>query len=1164
MAPPDFTWEELQAAFPVATWSRAQTLVRGEAVEFTRWVEDREHLVSEVRSSTDREMYTQDILLRRQKHALLIDGECSCPVGYNCKHVVAALMVWFQEKHSEESLFEPDAAPVHSSFSFQDEKQVGMIRFIWEQKKELKEPYLSQLSALYLRSPVAVVAAMGEKVWKEVEPLLKVSGAGPKKDTDLLPPSFQLPNELRLWLEESTEEPRASSHTLLFGLEVVRNRRKQQTFKIRTFVARKGKQGLKDIKPYQPGSSFAQYVVADLPLILVLGQIQDWEGLRDLALTGHILTSLLETGRLYLQDQWDTPIRAGAPREGLPVWKTAADGKQHPVLQVNPQASVVLPLSKPWYLDYGTLELGPVDADLPEKDLQRFLSIPPVRMEHSSAFAELLEERFGSRFPVPKVLPSQTIEAVMVPRLTLCSDNLNLGSYGMGQRMHTVQLDWTYQGYMVTEPELPAIQQVHGGVIVTLPRDPLAEQESVQQLRKMGLEDAEKVYKTRLPERMKNRWGFRLQKQKGAAEEQVWMDFISVQVPMLKQQGWDIRFDPGFDFRLAEVGGWFADLEEGSDWFGLELGVMVGEKRISVLPLLMSLIRSMPAHVLTEQLNSLDNDAMLYPRLDNGTLLPLPISRVRSLLGTLVELYSQEGLPQGKVRLPLLDAARLADLEKDLSPEWSGGTRARELGQKLRDFAGLQVAPLPAGLQAQLRPYQHEGLNWLQFLREYGLNGILADDMGLGKTLQTLTHLLLEKEQGRLKSPALIVAPTSLMHNWASEAHRFTPDLKVLVLQGTGRKQDFGRISEHDLVLTTYPLISRDFEVLSQHTFHSIILDEAQNIKNAKSATSKAIGLLRSQHRLCLTGTPLENHLGELWSLFHFLMPGFLGDERQFAHLYRNPIEKNADVNRRAALAKRIRPFILRRTKEQVAKELPEKTEMVVRLDLEGAQRDLYETLRISVQKRVQEEIASRGLARSHIAILDALLKLRQVCCDPRLLSLDAAKKVRHSIKLDWFKETLPSMIEEGRRVLVFSQFATLLGLLEETLKDLKIPYSKITGDTVDRKTQIEQFQSGQTHMFLISLKAGGVGLNLTAADTVIHYDPWWNPAAENQATDRAYRIGQDKPVFVYKLITAGTLEEKILDLQARKAALAQGILEGGLGEGQTLTLEDVQALFGS
>jgi SNF2 family DNA or RNA helicase len=325
----------------------------------------------------------------------------------------------------------------------------------------------------------------------------------------------------------------------------------------------------------------------------------------------------------------------------------------------------------------------------------------------------------------------------------------------------------------------------------------------------------------------------------------------------------------------------------------------------------------------------------------------------------------------------------------------------------------------------------------------------------------------------------------------------------------------FPEIMRNDVILTTYPLLWRDAEELMQHSYHLLILDEAQTVKNAQSQSAEAVRKIDARHRLCLTGTPLENHLGELWSQFDFLLPGFLGTSKQFTRHWRTPIEKQGDLRRRTLLARRIRPFILRRKKEDVARELPPKTIIIRSVELEGAQRDLYETVRAAMDAKVRDEIASRGFARSQIVILDALLKLRQVCCDPRLVKATAARKVTERAKLDLLMAMLPELVDEGRRVLVFSQFTSMLALIEHELDKADIRYVTLTGDTVDREVPIRRFQDCEVPIFLISLKAGGVGLNLTAADTVIHYDPWWNPAVENQATDRAHRLGQDKPVFV-------------------------------------------------
>jgi len=355
----------------------------------------------------------------------------------------------------------------------------------------------------------------------------------------------------------------------------------------------------------------------------------------------------------------------------------------------------------------------------------------------------------------------------------------------------------------------------------------------------------------------------------------------------------------------------------------------------------------------------------------------------------------------------------------------------------------------------------------------------------------------------------------------------------------------------------------RDEQVLLDVEYHTLVLDEAQTVKNPKAKAAKMIRRIRTDHRLCLTGTPMENHLGELWSLFDFLMPGFLGDTRQFNALFRTPIEKHGDSERRLRLVDRISPFMLRRTKSEVVKELPEKTEIIHTISLDKKQATLYESVRISMEEKVRQTIASKGLARSHITILDALLKLRQVCCDPRLLPLKQAQTINQSAKLELLMQILPEMVEEGRRILLFSQFTKMLGFIETELISQNISYTKLTGQTRDRDAAIERFKQGEANVFLISLKAGGVGLNLTEADTVIHYDPWWNPAVENQATDRAHRIGQSKSVFVYKLVVENSVEEKIVAMQQKKQALAQGVYRQGKEEDAfTITADAMQQLF--
>lgn len=606
---------------------------------------------------------------------------------------------------------------------------------------------------------------------------------------------------------------------------------------------------------------------------------------------------------------------------------------------------------------------------------------------------------------------------------------------------------------------------------------------------------------------------------------------------------------------------WYSEVNESNnDFFSYQLGILIDNKTVSIVPLVVDLINRLDH----ETLEHLPDHKIVQLPLEQGKVLQITLGRIKPLLRLLLQYWRRAtnknpDLQINRYQLVLLQEAELALAAT--AARWSGTGELQAQLQQLVMITTLPVIPVPPGLQTNLRDYQHQGLNWLQLLRANQFGGILADDMGLGKTVQTLAHLQYEKEQGRLGKASLIVAPTSLVWNWYDEAKRFTPDLKVLVFHGSDRHSD--HFDDYDLVISTYGLIQRDKERFLDYSFYYLILDEAQSIKNARTKTTQIVQQLLGKHRLCLTGTPLENHLGELWSLFHFLMPGLLGDAKQFRQFFRAPIEKDADVDKRELLVRRVSPFMLRRTKNQVARELPDKTEMTRMLELTGTQRDLYEGIRMSMEKKVRDAIAKQGFGKSHIVLLDALLRLRQVCCDPRLLSLPEASMAHGtSVKLNSLMELLDNLMEEGRHVLVFSQFTSMLKLIEAELIARQYRYLKLTGQTQNRQDIVRDFQAGKAPIFLISLKAGGTGLNLTRADTVIHYDPWWNPAVEDQATDRSHRIGQKNPVFVYKLIGAGTVEEAILGMQAKKRQLFEGVLSTQSSKNIALTDADIAQFF--
>ena len=631
-----------------------------------------------------------------------------------------------------------------------------------------------------------------------------------------------------------------------------------------------------------------------------------------------------------------------------------------------------------------------------------------------------------------------------------------------------------------------------------------------------------------------------------------WLTFINSGIAQCNEAGITVDITEDFDLNITEPELMIdVDDEEDSGWFSMSLSAEINEQQVELLPLI--------AAWLSQNREPEDDDELLLPS-PYGGFIKLKASAIRPIINLIEELFSEK---DDSLKIPLNRAMFLNELSAH-EISLINGQRVKALADKLANFQGIESVSVPKTINATLREYQREGLNWLCFLKEYGFGGILADDMGLGKTLQTLTFIAKQQEQEQNQKGSLIICPTSLVGNWFKEAQKFAPSLKVAVCHGTGRRKLLNQLDEFDIVITTYPLITRDSEYYLDKTFDHIVLDEAQLIKNAKAKSTQQINDLKAGFKLCLSGTPLENHLGELKSLMDFSLLGLLGNHQHFKQYFRKPIEKEGNVVRAEELTQRISPFLLRRTKDQVMAELPEKTVIEQDIILENDQRNLYESIRVAMEQRIRELFAQKGVAKSHIEFLDALLKLRQACCDARLVKLEQAQKVKSNAKLDWLQKHVPDMIAEGRKILIFSQFTTMLGFIEDDLKMLKIPYSKLTGQTRKRQIQIDNFQEGDNAVFLISLKAGGTGLNLTAADTVIHYDPWWNPAVEKQATDRTHRIGQDKAVFVYKLIAEGTIEEKIKELQKHKQDIADSILSGKKQSAWSGNADELLSLFNS
>ncbi|NVJ59160.1 MAG: DEAD/DEAH box helicase [Gammaproteobacteria bacterium] len=622
--------------------------------------------------------------------------------------------------------------------------------------------------------------------------------------------------------------------------------------------------------------------------------------------------------------------------------------------------------------------------------------------------------------------------------------------------------------------------------------------------------------------------------------------------------GWKVHTHPSFELNNESEMNWTLNIEEDEfqQWFNISLGVKIDDHYVNLLPHIVKAIKSK-----TVQLNKIEKVQDLPIELENGKLINIPAERIRQILRTLNELFNAKPLNENdELELSRQQTIKLSSLvnENKNQPwkisEWLKKSLAKVTSQKTLNADKLDLNTV----NANIRDYQKQGVAWLNFLANNNFGGVLADDMGLGKTLQTLSFLQLKIHAHKTN---LIIVPTSLLANWKVEAKKFTPQLKTLIYYGTEREKLLEDFSNYNLILTSYGLVQRDIEKLRQFDFHTIILDEAQAIKNAKTRIAKSCSLLKSKHKFCLSGTPIENHLGELWSLFNFLMPGYLGTERQFNLLFREPIEKQGDTKVYDELLRKVKPFLLRRTKQQVATELPDKIEMTQSLSMADEQADFYEAYRLSMTEELQKVVQQSGVKANRLLVNNALLRLRQICCHPSLINNQSVESIR-SAKLEWLLNVLPEMLEEGRKVLIFSSFRKMLDIIGQELTSLDIDFVKLTGQSVNRGELVDKFQSGSVPVFLISLKAGGSGLNLTAADTVIHFDPWWNPAAENQASDRAYRIGQDKNVFVYKLITRGTVEERIVKMQTTKADLADGLYQNSLNNIDTLLEQNWQDIL--
>jgi superfamily II DNA or RNA helicase len=712
------------------------------------------------------------------------------------------------------------------------------------------------------------------------------------------------------------------------------------------------------------------------------------------------------------------------------------------------------------------------------------------------------------RLELPSELRLEEVTARPVPHLTLHTPR---GIRWQHERLPG-EVGFEYEGTIVrsSSPQGAIVQRELGRCIA---RDRQREEQAWNELTQLGARRLLNVFH-------------------GRCDVEVPARLLGTVVRALFRQGWQVHADGK---QVHQPGPLSFEIKSGIDWFELSARVDFEGRQVPFPELLSALARG---------------DCTV--RLDDGSLGIVPEEWVRQY-GLLSGLGLSEGdhVRFSRTQVGLLDALLAAQEAVRFDEGFD------ELRRQVREFSGIEAVAEPAGFAGELRPYQRSGVGWLEFLQRFRFGGCLADDMGLGKTIQFLALLQDRLRQGLIRHPSLVVVPKSLIFNWHQECTRFTPELKVVEYTGLARSRLRKKFAKAHLVLTTYGTVRRDVLHLKEATFDYVVLDEAQAIKNPSSQVAKAARLLRAENRLALTGTPIENHLRDLWSIFEFLNPGMLGR----ASIFKLHTSDASDDESRRLLSQALRPFILRRTKKEVARELPEKFEQTIVCRMGKQQEQLYGELRDHYRQSLLGLVRKQGLARSKIHVLEALLRLRQAACHPALL--DEKHGDVPSAKLDALGLHLSDLLEEGHKALVFSQFTSYLAIVRRYLDERNVAYEYLDGQTRNRKERIDHFQTDATcGVFLISLKAGGLGLNLTAADYVFLLDPWWNPAVEMQAIDRAHRIGQTRRVFAYRLICRNTVEEKIAELQVKKKELADAILQADNNLISDLTADDLELLL--
>ncbi|WP_119328230.1 DEAD/DEAH box helicase [Cysteiniphilum halobium] len=1065
-----------------------------------------------------KEAYSQSIFVDVNPQAKtlssVLDAECSCPVSYFCKHIYAVLFIF--NKSLAERLKEPDAL-----------------------------------------TPVAATKSLSAQPTKKT----KV----PASNFDKTAFERQFHDNIRLEKSTLLSQGKAPSNLVIVYQLVAFKENQQLSYKIEASYVRILKSGAGYGKPQSTNlgnivTGYAKYPdcadIKDLEIFKYLQTQVNRYVVHLPSLTGeygaHFLKLLIATERFFIGDIIMGKHCTLAPNVKLDIDWSEVNGKFRFNAQINGKTNAkIIPTTPAFYIDGN--KMGQIISDIPGNQLLLLNTLKDISKDDMSFVRYTIEKSTLAKqikFPSEvKKLKTEKITPKAIAHFSKGS-SIDWPHYGF-----FAEVSFEYDGTRFEPHESDTHIIEHNGRLIE--KDLKFEKAKLETLAAFGFDKSRRAY-----------FGYGNQTQKPFGEsyilnanpyfspEDQWETFYLEDLEDFKRLGWQVEFDDDFAHHYIVADNIDIGIEEGAqnDWFNVHLNVNHNGNTIDLQPLIMQYLQ--------KGLNKEEHD--LVAIVDKNHRLKIDYSIIEPVINSLFELNDERG---DTLKFSKYQIGALMSLEEQLGKsgaiDYSKANALKRFVDSLKDTTNLPLLNTPKAVQATLRDYQRYGVSWMDFLSKHGMAGLLADDMGLGKTLQTLTWIQLQHDNDKDFGTSLIIAPTSVVGNWIREAEKFTPKLKILLLHGSERITHYDTLLNYDIVVTSYPLVLKDEKIHRSNNYSALILDEAQTIKNAKTKQAQSIFTLSAKYRFCLTGTPLENHLGELWSQFNFLMPGFLGNDSQFRKHFKNPIEKHQDTDRLNVLKSRISPFMLRRTKALVAKDLPEKTESIEIIELPNTQKQLYESVRMTMEKKVRELLKKQGLAKSHIHILDALLKLRQSCCHPQLVKLDSAKKVHESAKLDYLLEMLTELAAENRKVLVFSQFVEMLDLIALELSKHKIQYVQLTGQTKNRQKLIDDFsEKSDISVFLISLKAGGTGLNLVAADTVIHFDPWWNPAVEAQATDRAYRIGQDKPVTVYKLIAKDSVEEKILKLQQKKADLASGLYNK---DGQTdfkLSENDLLNLF--